>query len=443
MSAVRWFFGTKAKYEALKNANQLHPEGMYLLTDTNEYYYKDVNYMCNVVYFSGDLPSASTASQNRIYFNTTTLTAYTSNGSTWDVLIEPAKVGVLISGTNTGVPQMVTGAAAKAYIDEFVTTNNNNAVIEISWDATNSKIKYRQYVNRDNTTTTDLTVNEFGASITRNASTGDISILGSDGTTVLATINIPLDNYVVSGIYDNTRKAIVFTMSNGADVLIYAADIIKLYNRVNTSSITTNIITSDGLNFIEMNVNISAVSGNELYLATVEDGNPYINPREGTPGTGSSSVAAGEEGLYVSYRHLIDFLTPVTTQSQVMKLDAVGAADTTAHTIGSATLNATQANQASIQATEECLTNTQDTILTNLTNTYVPLSSVRTQYSNFAEAFKTIVYPDPNQSTSPTVDPPEVVEDEPYNPPPPEASSSEEGGGQALDPEIVQTPVTP
>ena len=120
-----------------------------------------------------------------------------------------------------------------------------------------------------------------------------------------------------------------------------------------------------------------------------------------------------------------------------MKLDAVGAADTTAHTIGSATLNATQANQASIQATEECLTNTQDTILTNLTNTYVPLSSVRTQYSNFAEAFKTIVYPDPDQSNSPTVT---VVEDAP--PPQTEGSSSEEGGGQALDP-VIKCSVTP
>lgn len=391
MSAVRWFFGTKAKYEALKDANQLHPEGMYLLTDTNEYYYKDVNYMCNVVYFKGDLPSAATATRDHIYFNTNTLTAYTCDGTQWNILIEPAKVGVLIPNTTTGVPQMVTGIAAKQYIDDFIRENNRLAVIDIAWDPLTSSIKFRQYKDVDDpSVTTDLYVNQFGASITRDAQTGDIQILSSSGDT-LGTINIPLDNYVTAGIYDNQKKAIVFSMSNGEDVWIYASSIVKLYNQLSTSSVTTNIITVDGLNFIEMNVNVSQTPGNELYLATKQTGNPYINPREGTPGTGHGAVVNDDEvGFYVSYEHLIDFLTPAN-QGEVMKLDAVGAAATTGHSIGDSILAAGLSSRDSIQATEECLGNTRDDILQTLEDTYVPLSSVRNQYSDFAAAYKVTV----------------------------------------------------
>ena len=167
-NAIHWYFGTQQAYLGLKTNNKLDPEGMYFITDTNEFYYKDVNYMNNTIYFTGDLPDIDYITPDHVYFNTTTLTAYTHDGTKWNVLIEPANVSVLLTpedDSTNGVPQMVTGAAVKAYTDRYINTNNNPALVDISWDNVNSQIRFKRYIDKANLDPTALYINQFAASI--------------------------------------------------------------------------------------------------------------------------------------------------------------------------------------------------------------------------------------------------------------------------------------
>lgn len=363
-SRVRWYFCTKAIYDALVENNQVYQEGFYFLSDTNEYYYKGVNYMRNTVFVTSTLPNTGIAT-GRIYFNTSTLTAYTYNASSglWEVLVEPAKVSVIEN--EAGVTQMVTGAAVKTYVDNLIDTAVNNTVINISWSGNNTLI-FNRKVNQNGPV--NLTVNEFGASLSRDPATGDIVLLAADGTTALATINIPVDRHTVSGIYDDTEKAIVFTMSRGDVVKVYAESIVNLYNATTTNTITSQITTVNGKNYLQMDVKISGVTGNELELIT--------------------DTSNGQTtGLFVDRNHLMDFVAN-PTNGNVVKLDANGNSADTGKGIGGNTLSNVVANRANLLTRESALKATKEDIEEEFGETYVPLTSVAQQYSTFASALK-------------------------------------------------------
>lgn len=260
MAAIKWFLCSQAKYRSLVENEQVVQDGMYFLHDSREYYYNGEQYMRNILYYTGDLPQNPVP--GRIYFNTNTLVAYTHNGSSWEIVIEPANVNVVTG--DAGVTNMVTGAAAKSYIDTYIRANNETAIVSIAYNDAAHQFTITNSAATNNTV--QYTVNEFGASLSRDAATGNISILASDGTTVLATINIPVDNYITDGEYDDTEKAIVLNMSNGQDVNIYAKDIINLYNQLDSATVDVSIVDVDHKNYIKFDVNLSQDAGNELAI---------------------------------------------------------------------------------------------------------------------------------------------------------------------------------
>ena len=368
-SRIRWYFCTKAIYDKLVEDNQVYQEGFYFLSDTNEYYYKGVNYMRNTVFVTSTLPSTGISS-TRIYFNTGNLTAYTYNTTSklWDVLVEPAKVAVIQN--DAGVPQMVTGAAVKTYVDELIDTAVNGTVINISWSGNNTLV-FNRKVNENGPV--NLTINEFGASISRDINTGDIVLKAADGITTLATINIPVDRYTVSGVYNDTEKAIILTMSRGDVVKIYAESIINLYNAITTNSITTQIVNIEGKNYLQMDVKISGVTGNELELIT-------------------DTTGGKTTGLFIHRNHLMDFVANAEVKNfgwfNIDKLDATGNSADTGKGIGGDTLSNVVANRANLLTRESALSATKKDIEDDLSDTYVPLSSVSRQYSTFANSLR-------------------------------------------------------
>ena len=367
---VRWYFCTKSIYDKLVEDNKVNPEGMYFLSDTNEYFYKNVNYMRNVVFISGnDFPEEGITSDH-IYFNTTNLTAYTydANNSEWDVLVEPAKVTVL-RDANNGVTQMVLGSAVKTYVDDLLDHAIDGAVINISWNSTTNSITFNRHVNENGTVS--LLINQFAKTIERDGATGDIYIIAGDGTTRLSQINIPLDNYTISGIYDDTENAIVFTMSNGASVKIYANSIVQLYNAVVTNTITTTIQTENSQNTISFDVRLSSVSGNEIELIP------------------ANNVQGATSGLYANRAHLMDFISPAR-DGAVTALNSQGNSKDTGKSIGGNNISAIAANRPDLLVTEAALKAVDTNHRTLLADTYVPLASVATQYSNFSSAMKVV-----------------------------------------------------
>ena len=304
MAAIKWFLLSQKKYLSLVKNNEVVQDGMYFLHDSKEYYYNGEQYMRNFLYYTGDLPQNPVV--GRLYFNTNTLTCYTHNGSSWEIVIEPANVNVV--SNELGVTNMVTGLAAKTFIDQYIRANNETAIMSIGYNPTAHQFTVTNSAATNNTT--QYVVNEFGASLSRDASTGDIDILASDGTTILATINIPVDNYITDGEYDDTEKAIVLHMSNGADVNIFAKDIIDLYNQLDSATVDVSVVDVDHKNYIKFDVNLSQVAGNELvvhvagtdvssyyvadttYVAATgnyEDGTKYY-----TDSTGSTEVDTSE-----------------------------------------------------------------------------------------------------------------------------------------------------
>ena len=197
--------------------------------------------------------------------------------------------------------------------------------------------------------------------------------------TTISSVNIPLDNYTVSGVYDPVRKAIVLTMSNGQDTLIYAADIINLYNQLDTSTVDVTLSTVDGVNYIRMDVKLSQDAGNELESRQTVDG-------------------VSTEGLYINRIHLMDFLTPLDAD-EIVVLDAEGNAVGSDVKIGGATLYSNEsesaaqiaAKQAALSATEQAVTDMKTNEEQYLSDTYLHKDTVRSIYADFAQAYKVTV----------------------------------------------------
>ena len=364
MNTLKWFFCTKRAYHKLEQANQVYREGMYFLTDTGEYYYHGINFMCNTLYFTGALPQDPVTT--RVYFNTSTLTGYVFDGENWHVLIEPAKINILVEEGGAAVPQMITGEAVKEYADRtFVNVNQSN-VVNLSWNPDTKQIFFERYVNTNEAL--PMFINTYGCILGRNDRNGDITMYAADGVTELSKINIPVDNYIQSGLYDDTKKAIVFTMTNGPDTVIYARDIVKLYNSITTATIACDIRNVDGINFIEMRARVSATEGNEI--VEIVDKNVPLN-----------------NGLYNNRYHLMDFINPIDYKA-ITLLDQEGNSKTSAHYIGGSVRNNDIYIQAQNNITDESLRHTKEDIIQNQVDTYLTLAAVRDQYAGFARIFK-------------------------------------------------------
>ena len=158
MAAIKWFLCSQAKYRSLVENEQVVQDGMYFLHDSREYYYNGEQYMRNILYYTGDLPQNPVP--GRIYFNTNTLVSYTHNGSSWEIVIEPANVNVVTG--DAGVTNMVTGAAAKSYIDTYIRANNETAIVSIAYNDAAHQFTITNSAATNNTV--QYTVNEFGAS---------------------------------------------------------------------------------------------------------------------------------------------------------------------------------------------------------------------------------------------------------------------------------------
>lgn len=379
---LKFYFATKSVYTSVRSKGNLYQEGIYFITDTNEVYYHDVAYTGFVLPYTGDLPNAG-MTQDHLYFNTSTLTGYRYNGTSWDVVVQPAAVGVLGQDQN-GVTTWVSGQAVKTFVDGIFANAGSltSAVTSITWDptvdsqtghVTGTKINFKRYADPTANVGTGLVVNQFATQIVRNPATGDIQILASDGTTVLSTINIPLDRHTVSGVYDDTEKAIVLTMSQGAPVKIYASSILNLFNQLDTNSVDITFSTSDGFNFISMDVKLSAQAGNELEIVT--------------PGQGDDPSVGG---FYINRAHLMDKVT-AADQGKVIILDSEGNSVAVNRQIGAGSIPANAANHATTLVTEEALMNKKDDIEDFLGDTYVTKTSMANQYATFAAAMKTTV----------------------------------------------------
>jgi len=307
-SLIKWIMTNSTVYAALatKDTNAL-----YWLEDTQEIYKGATAYTQSTVFYAGTLPAKG--AQGKIYIESTTLKGSVWNGSSWTTVIQ--SITQTVVATDQVLP--VSGKAVADYVAAQGATIAAQAVTDITYDETAKAIKFIKDGNQASVPLTKL-----GTSIAYDGSTGVVTLLDAAGTS-LSTVNIPLDNFVKSGLYDDTAKAMVLTMQNGGTVSIPAVDLIKIYHASETDTVDISIQTVNGSNVITATVKVSATANNAL--------------------------VANADGLYVDKEAILK-IADVAKVGKVVTVDANG------HAISSEMLLtdlATNVGVAAIKATLE------------------------------------------------------------------------------------------
>jgi hypothetical protein len=336
---LKWITGSSAAYTALATKNE---NALYFLTDTQEIYKGSQSFSESVIFYTDTLPA--TPAKGKMYVDTTTLAGSVWDGTTWQTITAPVENTIDVANITKGV----TGKAVVDYVADQLATAGAGYVTDVTYDDTAKAISF---VKGGATSTLPLT--KLASSLTYDGATGKLSILDS-ASAVLSEVNIPLDNFVKSGTYDNVAEALVLTLQDNSTVSIPAADLVTLYEAEDTSTVDLTITNTASGNVITAAVKVSAIAGNAL---TVEADGLYVAPTDTS--NKMDKVAAG------------------TATDQIIVADANGNAAASGKTVGGATLSETPdsntvATEAAVQAVKTEIETTTATVL----ESYVLKSSV-------------------------------------------------------------------
>ena len=220
---VKWVATTQAAYAALATKDAYT---LYWLEDTKEIYKGATSYTEAVVFYDTTLPAVGAA--GKMYIENTTLQGSVWTGSAWKTVIEPVSQSVMDGGSAT--TKAVSGAAVKAYVEAQASTISAQAVTDMSWDATSKAVKFTK-----NGVETSVPLTLLADQMSYDGATGKLTLKDHAGT-VLSEANLPLDNFVQSGSYDDTLNALVLTLTQGGTVTIPASDLVKIYHAGETGT---------------------------------------------------------------------------------------------------------------------------------------------------------------------------------------------------------------
>jgi hypothetical protein len=285
MAMVQWIMTTSTAYLALATKDN---NALYFLQDTKEIYKGATPYTEAVSFYTTTLPTKG--AQGKIYIESTTLKGDVWDGAAWKTVIQPVSQTVLEGETPTTKP--VSGAAVAAYVTAQSSAISAQAVTNMVWDETNKAIKYTK-----NGTDTSVPLTKLGVTVAYDGATGVLTLKDSAGTS-LSTVNLPLDNFVKSGTYNDTTKAMVLTLQDSSTVTIPAADLVKLYHEGDTNTANITISNVDGNNVITVDVKVSATANN--------------------------AIVANADGLFVDKEALLHIADGATAENHIVSVGADG-----------------------------------------------------------------------------------------------------------------------
>ena len=225
---------------------------LYFLEDTREIY-KGEDCYTNFIVPVATLPATGKA--GRMYLDYTLGEGYIWNGS-WVCISRRVSSVVLNDGNK------VSGEAVKTFVDDTFGALDLSLVDDILYNATTKTLAFVK-----GTTTNYLQLTKIASAMTYNTETGKVGLTDAAGNEI-SSVNIPLDNYVVSGTYDEVAKGIVLTLKNGSSVIIPASDLVKIYHAGETGTAKINITTIDGNNTITADVKTSTNANNLITIKT-------------------------------------------------------------------------------------------------------------------------------------------------------------------------------
>lgn len=260
MALIKWAVAAQyADYAALepKDTNTL-----YFIEETGQVFRGSKNYSEAVVLYNtdgaGNPARPASGAVGKLYVDATTLAASAWDGAAYKDVVKPVDATVIESSVNP-----VAGGAVKTYVDSAVaaakseiTGVTDKLVKSVAYDATDKQLDIT--LNDNSVTNVDLT--NLAVSMEYASETG-LLVLKDKAGTQLSQVNLPLEQFVVSGTYESDSKEIVLTLNNDTEVRIPAASLVDVYTGGNTDNVKVSV---SGANVITATVVVDPVEGNLL-----------------------------------------------------------------------------------------------------------------------------------------------------------------------------------
>lgn len=223
--------------------------------------------------------------KGKIYILNSDLSGQVWTGTEWKLVIKP--IATVLNDTDIQ-SNAVSGETIKAYITDKLAAEVKSKYIDtISYDPASNSLKYLV-----NAVEHDVPLSDFITNASYDSATGVITFTTKVGDPI--TINIPKDNFVKAGTYDNANKQIVLTLQDDTTVTIPAADLVNLNSFQNTQTVENTV---DGSGVVSINVKVSAEAQNSLQI---KDDGLYVQQGVTTVETGKTDelLTANEDGSF-------------------------------------------------------------------------------------------------------------------------------------------------
>ena len=335
MAMAKWFITNSAAYAAAVKDNN----ALYFLEDTKEIYKGSVPYTESAQFYTDTLPAKGAL--GKIYFNQATLAGSVWTGTEWKEIVQAVSHDVMIEDAATLKP--VSGQAVKDYVASVV---GGSAFTDFMYDPATKSLKYKisgvEYV---------VQLEKLGTNLSYDGATGVLKMTDAVGAE-LSSINLPKDNFVVSGTYDNAKNQIVLTLQSGDKVNIPAADLVTLYigQKTHGADVKISVDETTGDNVIKVDLILSADADNCLELR--------------------------ENGLYAVKTDVTGKMDKVGEgkENQLLLADATGNAKAAGIIVGGATLSDTP--DALTLATEAAVAAMRTALETKVADEYVAKTDI-------------------------------------------------------------------
>ena len=294
MTDVLFYYGTKAKYDALETKDS---GTLYFLTDTLQLFKGSEEYTKTVKLVS-ELPATGQL-QGVVYVKTTNFTAHVWDGATFHQISQNTVTTIPASGaTDDNVP---TTKAVADYVAAKLgdPSNITGVVTDVTYTPATGTMAVAKDGNTTNTVLTGVVNNPTYESLTRKIT---LPVFGGDAL----VIELGKDAVVSSGSYNAGTKTIDLVLTSGDPISIPVESLIDIYTGLATSTASVTV-SSD--NKISVNVKVSATANNRI---TVEEDGLYV-PDAYTKAETDAKIKAVKDDLDA---HKADAVVHITAEER-------------------------------------------------------------------------------------------------------------------------------
>ena len=256
----KWFIGTQEKYNNLKNRNDY---AVYFIYDTGVIHFRDDTLNKSIIlYRDGEKPLIG--AEDRLYINGDTFEGWVYESDNWVQVLAPVNQELDVSIADAINAKRMDGISTMKIAQLMSEYLMSKSVHSMAWDEETHQLTYKLGKSGFPIEITDIITKIVLDTDTRKL------VAYNHKDEKIHEIDF-IDNHIVAGRYDDSRKAIIFSMRNGTEVRLYATALLNIYKGLDTSSMYNRVVNYiDGKNVISFEARISK----ELYnrIQVKEDG---------------------------------------------------------------------------------------------------------------------------------------------------------------------------